>query len=1349
MTRRRVVPSDSPTARGRRLARRAALCSALLLLTLSPGVALAQPPTVNGLFYGDGDNTRYSPYQISNGGSILYNYYHAPTTTLYVALVVNHAINDLVCSPQNNAAYTQSATPPWGNHRSCKRASDSEFASWTFACAQGSPKTWTWQQALGCALTAGPPQSNWVSQPNPPCGPSTAPATWPPTIVATTSWVANINTYQTAATPRGWNLYALGTDINNWKSPFLATAPNNVTAVPGYPTYSGSNFQWEWSMVYEWSINIGPGGIDCGNQPIFFISGASHHSPLKSQPAGCTEENDCFPPIPGDPTYSDFGDLPDSYRTTVASGGARHYLKVSGPYLGQQILAELDGAPTADATGDGTEEDGVIANVASVWTAGSTQTITVTVGNAPSGALLGGWFDWNGDGDVTDPGEFFSWSVVQGSNTLSLTVGSSFNWQTDQLYARFRIFSSGAAAPGGSLDQSDYAGTATDGEVEDYTYAPEALPVTLNAVASEAAPGGEVTVRWQTASETDNVGFEVQGMVDGTWRPLGEMIQSRGMNSALPQSYEVRIAAPLGLTALSIVDYDTRGRGERFGPFAVGATRGEFQPLRRIDWRGLRAEREGRLQERGFARTEAGAPLRAADRSGNDAKEAGGSVRWRKLASGEPVSGSAALYQGALAIPVDGGENGRAVPVTSGASTHVAVTKTGVQRVTYEALRDGGLDLVGVHAKDIAVTWRGEPVARWIAGGNTFGPGGAIEFLGRAPAGDEALYIDSSLYQITIDPLRAREADKIGRGKAQQISPSYVTETWVDRPLSYHQQSPTGDPWVEQTILALSTSPRTVTLDLPIAVPVVTAAARLRIGLGAITDLPDLRENGRVLPEHNVEVWFRGAGEGSFTEVATASASGNRNWTVEADLPLGALQAGVNEVQLRFSTQYPYSLVVLDRYGVSFRTPYVGPSLSFSPDPAARGYRIDGFATSAIVAYGEGSDGSLIRLDPAVARSGAGFAAELRQIDAARIWLTESPLVPAVFTTAAPGDLLAGSADLLVIAESSFIGTPALDEYLWQKVAFNPIVVDVEDIYNSVGYGMALPSAITDYLRARDAVAPFTHVQLVGADCYDRRNYISECVSFLPLPTAQVDVSVYSPSQNRLVDLDGDGVGDRAVGQFSVRDEAELATIVAKIGQWDASGLSQSSTALYVAEEGDGLNDFLGQVTRLSQRLAWSQTEVLDLAQYPHIADAQSALRAALDDGRSLTVFSGHSSPSVWAFRSLLTSSTVASLTNTGLPTLMVPLACETTYDISPSASVLGHQLLYGGDRGAVAVTGAVALSSLADNENMAENVLDGLDAGLTLGEAVLAGRRALGGAFQTLQDNWMTQGDVTLRWQR
>ncbi len=1334
----------------------------VLAILLSGGAAMAQPPTVNGLFYGDGDNTRYSPYATSNGGSVLYSYYDAPTTTLYVALVVNQAVNDLVCSPRTNADYTASATPPWGVHRSCKRGSDSEFAGFTFECAQGSPRSWSWQQALGCALNTTDPPSNWVSQPNPPCGPSTAASTWPPGIVATSSWVADVNTYQSAApATRAWNLYAFGTDIDRgWKSPFVASAPNNVTQVPGYPTYSTTNgsglvYNWEWSMVYEWSLNIGPTGVDCGNQPIFFISGSSHHSPPKMQPPGCNTNDDCFPPPTGDATFSDWGDLPASYSTTAASGGARHYLKVSGPYLGQSIQSELDGVPTADATGDGAEEDGVTVNVTGNWTPGSTQSITVVVANAPSGALLGGWFDWNNDGDLADPGEFFTWNVVNGSNTLNLTVGAGFSWQTNNLYARFRLFSGAAAAPGGSLDQGDFAGLATDGEVEDYRYPVGALPVTLNAFSTEGAPGGEITVRWQTASETDNVAFELWGMVDGKWQAMTDLVASQKVSSALPQGYETKIAAPAGLTAVKLVDYDTAGRAETFGSFALGGSYGEFQPVETIDWSGPRAERDAELARLGFADTtesRSRASARAELRS-EGGKTGLHASRWKKVHDGKPLTARPADR---LAIPIEKFSDGRgaesnlrkpgAVEIATGPLTHVAVTATGIQRVSYETLRGGGLDLAGEHARDIAVTWRGEPVERWIDGPEKFGPGSAIEFLGKAPEGEDARYIDTSLYQVSVDRSRARSAGGSSFGRAKSFSSWYLKEAWVDRPLFYHHQSPTGDPWVDRTVLVQGgRPPAVVTLDLPVEGPVSDGLSHLVVGLGTITDLPDLRDGGgQVLPEHNVEVWLRGP-DGSRTFVTTASTSGQSDWRIEAALPAGLLEPGLNQVELRFSTDYLFSLVVVDRYGVLYPTPYRGPRLDFAPDRLADGYRIDGFRTPSVAAYAEGEDGSLTRVGLRVSPSGGAYSVEFRRLDAKRFWITEAPRTPAVFTTQAPPDLLADSADLVVIAGSGFVNSPALADYLAQRAAFNPVVVDVEDIYNAVGYGMALPSAITDYLAARNAIHPFTHVQLVGADCYDRRNYVSQCVSFLPLPTVRVGASFYTPSQNRLIDLDGDGVGDKAVAQFSVRDETELATIVGKGAAWEASRQSVGGSALLIAEETDGTNDFEAQIERLGAQLGWNGTDVLRMAEHPDIQTARDALRSDLDEGRAVTTFSGHSSPSVWAFRALLTPATVADLTNVGRPTIMVPLACEATYDISPNANVLGHQLLFGGDQGALAISGAVALANLTHNERMASHVLNGLKAGLTLGEAVLAGRRALGSSYQELQDNWITQGDVAV----
>ncbi|MCU0304035.1 MAG: C25 family cysteine peptidase [Thermoanaerobaculales bacterium] len=1338
--------------------RRPAPCVAAALLGLTlvlAAPAAADPPTVNGLFYGDGDSSKYVEYATSYLGSKLYISYDAPTATLYTALVVAPNVNDNVFG-QPDGGTTYMASVGWGNgsgqQRGANKLTDSEFAQFTFACAPGSPNQWTWYQGYAC-LSGG----SWVSDMSCPTSSGAA----PPGYTSASSFAWNMNTYQAAPVPKPWNREVRGTRLRDWVSPFdPAQTPPLALGLDGYPSLAGAGFsdlyQYEWRMVYEWSVPLGPGGADCGGNLLYVVTGLSHHSPLKEElgvpPPECGDpENDCFP---GDITtadpLSDWGDLPDGYGTTAASGGPYHIIRVNGPYLGQEIVFELDGQPSVDGLGDGAEEDGVTAVIDGNWTVGSIRSFEVEVSNAASGALLGGWLDWNGDGDVADAGEFYSWSVVEGTNTLAVTVGSGFDWAVDTLHARFRLFSGAAAAPGGSLDQSDSIGVATDGEVEDWVWNPGTLPVTLNAFASSGSPDGEITVSWQTASETDNVGFELWGLAGDGWQRLGDFVPSLDTESHLPTDYSVAVAAPSGLTHLQLVDFSTRGAVEEYGPFRLGRRYGEVQPVRRVDWAPVRLERERRLADRGFRPVAGGAD--------------GAQVIWKRVAAdgagAAPGGREGAVREVGTADAA--GVAKRTITVREGPQTHIAVTEAGIQRVTYETLRDGGLDLAGVPSREIAVSRRGSPVARWVDGGKVFGPGSAIEFVGRPPAGDEALYIAAEHYQVSVDRRLAVEARQVPWAATSQVSPSRIGQVVLDRPVKYHSQSPTGDPWVERTVLARNTVPATAILEVEVAGEVLDGDHRLTLELGTISDLPDLvGPGGAVLPEHNVEVWFSGPGGGPVS-VATSSASGQQPWRVEADLPSGMLGPGLNRIELRFTTDYPFSLVVVDRTRLEYRTSYRGPELDFAPDPAAHGYRVAGFASPNVVAYSEPVAGRLTRHQVEVRPADGGFVAELRQrrvpmngspdADSAlpeRFWVTETPRSPAVFTTEAPGDLLAGDADLVVVAGSSFVGAPALEAYLAERAELHPVVVDVEDVYNAFGWGMALPSAITDFLAARRVDSPFTHVQLVGSDCFDRLNHISQCVSFVPLPTAPVIPTLYSPSQNRLADLDGDGVADVAVGQFSVRTEAELATIVDKGRSWRSSGLSAGNTALMIAEEGDGGHDFLAQIHRVSGHLDAALTEVLDMALHPDVATAREALRTSLDAGRAVTVFSGHSSSVIWAYRGLLTPASAAALTNTGRPTLMVPLACESTYDISPSADVLGHQLLFAGEQGALAISGAVSLAGLDDNEKMAGHVLAGLASGLTLGEAVQAGREALGGLYQTLQDNWVTQGDSALRMDR
>ena len=187
---------------------------------------------------------------------------------------------------------------------------------------------------------------------------------------------------------------------------------------------------------------------------------------------------------------TDWGDLPDTYSTTLASNGARHTL--SGTlYLGSQIDLEADGVPGTNADGDDnanfSDEDGIVRvpidEGGTAWSDGATGYISATV--AGGAGDLYAWFDWDYDGLFSDETPVSWTSLAVGEHKLSLTVDSRFD-QTN-LAARFRLVPVGTSAPG-------YYGNVNGGEVEDYVWGasdwgPNAITLSsLNAHSGVATP---------------------------------------------------------------------------------------------------------------------------------------------------------------------------------------------------------------------------------------------------------------------------------------------------------------------------------------------------------------------------------------------------------------------------------------------------------------------------------------------------------------------------------------------------------------------------------------------------------------------------------------------------------------------------------------------------------------------------------------------------------------------------------------------------------------------------------------------------------------------------------------------
>jgi hypothetical protein len=150
----------------------------------------------------------------------------------------------------------------------------------------------------------------------------------------------------------------------------------------------------------------------------------------------------------------DYGDAPAPYPTTRVNDGPVH--NGGGPRLGAARDSEADGAPTSNADGDA-GDDGV--TLPAIQAGQASGTLIVNVQNAPAGAKLDAWVDFNGDGSFDGAGEqiFASRTVVEGDNVLTFNIPA--HTPAGAAVARFRLSTAGGLLPHGA---------AFDGEVEDY-----------------------------------------------------------------------------------------------------------------------------------------------------------------------------------------------------------------------------------------------------------------------------------------------------------------------------------------------------------------------------------------------------------------------------------------------------------------------------------------------------------------------------------------------------------------------------------------------------------------------------------------------------------------------------------------------------------------------------------------------------------------------------------------------------------------------------------------------------------------------------------------------------------------
>jgi len=1100
--------------------------------------------------------------------------------------------------------------------------------------------------------------------------------------------------------------------------------------------------------------------------------------------------------------------------------------------IGAAVDADRNDQSSAGAIGDdndadGDDEQGV--NLPSSGLDNGMYTATVTATNQTANdALLCGWFDFSQSGDFQnqansetgagDPDPPSNPTAVAERSCTAVPAGTDnasfeLDWMVNpgsrtnrgEFSFRFRLSTDPTFLDADTLAPT---GTLVDGEVEDHTVNITSLPVSVAAFDS-AWTGSGLRVEWTTVSETRNIGFEIWGRDGEGWRVLGDdMVPSQVSDAVTPQRYSVTLSGVGrgGLERIALTAIDTRGREEMYGMFEVGRRYGKAVQPASIDWSAVAAGNQQRLLQRG------------------------------QSAQAGPIHGA-------------GVDSGRVTAVD------LRAADPGMQRVSYAQLRDAGLDLAGVDPAAIAVTLKGEPVARRVvipqadasggggkddrggkgagnagvissavAGSSTggdpgasdegnFGPGASIHFWAVQPGLPDALYLADYTYRVEINPDKARRAVPLmaeaqsapadGGGKTPNAAGdasagqsdsgpgllvvgartaggaaypgpgptrTHTEVVTVNEDNGYHFASPLADPWYAARLRAGASNDRhATTVDLDAALRD-DLDAEITVTLAGLTDFP-------AAPDHRVQVSVNGE------LLADAQFDGRQVRELTAPVPAGLLQPGANAVEVFMpgGTGAAADIVLVDTVELSYKRALEARANRLLVDAVAPAgtLELSGFTdTVDTVAYA--FDGQRLWTLPREAFGRGSLRVPALRIKDARYWVSTADRLqrPEVLGGVAEQDLLGAPANYLIIAHPSLMPPSAgadhpLNDYIAQREAegWRVGLYDLAAIQVQYGHGMALPGAVTRFLEAAEQRFDYQHVLLVGDDSYDYRDHLGlGSVSFIPTRYTATTHIPHTPSDALLADLDGDGVGDKAIGRWPVRSDSDLEVVVQKTLDWQgATGGDQS--ALWVTDSEDArLPSFIDQAERMIDPLeqaGWpdSAIERVYFDQVEPGADqtraeaARQAMVQAIESGKSLTGFVGHGAPSMWTFQGLLTPDDVSAIDNEGLPTLISTLTCYTSYFVSPHTDTLAHRLINGyredaaGNpipgvaNGAVAIHGAATLSDYSGNETFARAVLEAqLEKGATLGAAIHSARQqAAGLGLDDVVRNWALLGDPTL----
>ncbi len=780
---------------------------------------------------------------------------------------------------------------------------------------------------------------------------------------------------------------------------------------------------------------------------------------------------------------------------------------------------------------------------------------------------------------------------------------------------------------------------------------------------------GAVILEWRTTSEVQTRGFDVYRLDRGAGRRV-RLADGLLVSPLVAEGSVYRVVDPQGrpgeVAEYLLIEEDLYGQRRRLGPYAltVGASGEALAKAGVADLSRRAAPSPAELERLATARAEA---------------EATAQIRALAAGTGSPLKAT--------------------------------VETTGIHRLGADELAAAwGISLAqaqsAIAGGRLRLSNRGAEVA-WSPAADA----SALHFYGQAVDDPFSRF---NVYWIAAE--RGNVATEISGGSpapqpGQSFAESLRLETQAFAATNAAKQ-PDVDYWFWEGILA----PDSRALDVIVPDAVAGAPAEITARFYGATDYPEAGE-------HNASVAINGVAVGE------TSWDGIRFHEATFAVPAGVLVAGSNQIEVAGALGgAPVSAFYVDRFTLSYPRLYraVDDILAFGADGHSV-VTVEGFSSPAIAVF-EVTDALTPRVvtDLAVEADGNGghrVSFQPAAPDAAYVATTAEAMRPAAALWADVPSDLAGSAGAqwVVVAPAQLMaGAQSLATHRERR--FSTLVVDIEDVYDEFGDGLASPSALRDFIAhaAANWAQPPEYLVLAGAGSYDYKDYQGLGGNLIPPLMVDTPSGLYA-SDIAYGDVAGDdGIPEVAIGRIPALTQAELATYVTKVRSVERSGGPDwRGSALLVADDPDSAGDFASDSDTLEPRLPASYL-VSKAYLGPLTADElRQQWIDTFNAGVGFVNYVGHGGVTQFAEEAVLSVADAALLVNSKRPAVAASLTCVAGRFEFPGLQSLAEALVLA-KGGAVAMWAPSGLSYNVDAGRLNRAFVDAAFAsGATLGSGV------------------------------